>query len=215
MKPAVIILANGDQSRWPEEAKPKQLLAVDGVPIIFRAFAEFTKAMGFSPVVITENQEIVTCVGFENCYAVGQTSNQLATLVKAASRWGSRTICLLGDVYYTDAGVAAIADCKKPVAFYGRRGASRITGKSHGELVAMAWVKEYDALMIRACLNWKDRPLLWSPYRDFALLWHLGLDYLQAKPDVLVEIDDETDDFDVPEDYDRFMFLRDSRKVAP
>jgi len=208
---AIIILANGEQSRWPDGARPKQLLEVDSVPIIRRAIALFEEALRASARVVTRDDRIIAVVGGMRVVNVGPPVEQLNDLLRARAEWGTkRTVCLLGDVFYTDAAVKAIAGCRKPVAFYGRRLASQITGKPHGELVAMAWDSENDERMAASLATWHDRPLLWSPYRDFAELWSLPIEdnYLHRVPDCLTEIDDFTDDFDCPQDWQTWMRLR-------
>lgn len=207
---AVIVLANGDQLRWPPGSIPKQLLEVDSVPIILRTALRFEESLQASARVVTRDLRITSVVGGMRVVNVGETPEQLATLLKARSEWGAkRTVCLLGDVYYTDAAIRAISECKKDVAFYGRRLSSKVTGKPYGELVAMAWSSSLDDQMIHSLECWRDRSLLWSPYRDFADLWLPETDnYLHHIPECLTEIDDFTDDFDIPEDWATWNRLR-------
>lgn len=208
---SIIVLANGEQSRWPEGAPPKQLLEVDGVPLIRRMVDRFEEALRAPALVATGDPRIVEITGGMRWLNVGPTAEQLETLLKAREHWGTeRTLCLLGDVYYSEAAVAAIAACRKPFAFYGRRLDSRVTGKPYGELVAMAWDSEFDERMAESLGDWQDRPLLWSPYRDFAGLWQLPehLNYLHHVPPCFTEIDDFTDDFDTPEDWETWNRLR-------
>lgn len=207
---SIIVLANGDQSRWPEGSPPKQLLEVETVPLIRRMVDRFGEALRSPVSVVTRDPRIIAVVGGMKVLNVGETSNQLESLLKTRPQWGrKRTLCLLGDVYYTDAAIRAIAGCNKRVAFYGRRLQSSITGKAHGELVAMAWRSKLDERMAQSLQNWKERPLLWSPYRDFANLWlPEGENYLLQVPGCLTEIDDLTDDFDTPEDWETWNRLR-------
>jgi len=74
--------------------------------------------------------------------------------------------------------------------------------------VAMAWNKEHDARMMASLLNWRERPLIWAPYRDFANLWWARENYLLYRAKCLVEIDDWTDDFDTPDDYAEYCRRR-------
>lgn len=202
---SIIVLANGDQSRWPEGSPPKQLLEVDGVPLIRRIVDRFEDVMRPAEVLVaTSDPRIIAVAGGMHVRGVGATVNQLETLLKMRPFWGAtRTICLLGDVFYSEAAINTIASCHKRVAFYGRRLQSATTGKAYGELVAMAWRSKLDDRMAQSLQNWQERPLLWSPYRDFASLWlPEGENYLLHVPGCLTEIDDFTDDFDTPEDWE-------------
>ena len=216
MSLSIIILANGDQSRFPEGSRAKQLLTVDGDPVIVRAVLEFHRRLAVRVKVVTGNAAIVSELQGRLGWLgdiweqidLGPTSNQLATLALAHRHWGERTICLLGDVYYSDAAVEIISGCQKPVAFYGRRQPSEITGKPWGELVAMAWERAQDEQMLHSLLHWTSRPLLWSPYRDFAGIASVGDEYELDGIPCFTEINDWTEDFDFPADHEEFMRRR-------
>lgn len=204
-----IVLADGKQERWPAGAPPKELLLVDREPILLRTIRLFEQALQTFVYVYTRKPAVIEAVSRFRCFDYGEADTQLEAMARARPLWRDRQICLLGDVYYSEAAVEAIAACRRPVAFYGRRLQSELTGKPWGELVAMAWNREHDEDMLSSLHNWKDRPLLWSPYRDFAGLWlPEGENYLFHTPECLVEIDDWTDDFDSPEEYQVWLERR-------
>ena len=208
----VIVLANGGQTRFPASASPKQLLEVDGEPIVRRTVREFARRLACQVKVVTGNPAIIDALSRAQLPVViltpGPTPHALASLQAVRSDWGARTLCLFGDVYYTDAAIETIASCERELAFFGRRIQSKFTGKGHGEIVAVAWNRAHAAAMQRSLEYWRDRPLFWSVYRDFAGLWDIEDNYLLRETPLFIDIDDWTDDFDTPEEYARWCKRR-------
>jgi hypothetical protein len=126
----------------------------------------------------------------------------------------SRTVLLLGDVYFTAAALATIA-AGSPTAYrcFGRYRASRHTGTPYGEIFAASWGPQRHAQMdahlatvaqLRASGEC-TRPAGWVLLR----LWQ-GTPprrHLVSRP-YFTEIDDWTDDIDTPADYNRHPAFR-------
>jgi hypothetical protein len=118
-----------------------------------------------------------------------------------------RTVLLLGDVYFTDAALAAVF-AASPTAYrcFGRYRASRVTGTPYGEIFAASWGPERHAQMDTHLAEVDrlrqsgecTRPAGWVLLR----LWQ-GTPVRQhvVRPPIWTEIDDWTDDLDVPADY--------------
>ena len=129
-----------------------------------------------------------------------------------------RTVIAYGDVYYTaDAMDTIVGDQTRSWRVYGRPKGSRLTGCTHGELFAFSWWPEQHAavdgrlgyvieLRRSGVIN---RALGWELYR--ALIGHTGRDVRHPRLrrfDQLTVIDDMTEDFDKPKNYDTWMCRR-------
>jgi hypothetical protein len=111
---------------------------------------------------------------------------------------------LYGDVYFTDSAIKKIAAAEAKLAFLMRWAKSDRTGKPHGEIYAISFAGSMHEQIIAAMEDFTPDPSI--PARAG---WHL----LHRLRDVatLVEIDDETEDFDKPEDYERWMVATERR----
>jgi hypothetical protein len=131
----------------------------------------------------------------------------------AATRdlWNSkgRTVLLLGDVYFTDGAMATIARfAARRYRCFGRYRASRITGTPYGEIFAVSWWPEQHAQMdayLRLVHRTRasgavTRPPGWMLLRAWQ---RTPLGKHRVSPRWFEEIDDLTDDFDRPADYER------------
>lgn len=114
-----IILAAGAQVRWNNSfararlPNVKQLVIVDGVPLIEHIQGKFNPA-----IVITRNQKIIKhCARF---YKPEYYGKLLETLFHTNSLWIEKTTVLLGDVYYGQDTIKKIKDCKQTM-FFGDR----------------------------------------------------------------------------------------------
>lgn len=140
------------------------------------------------------------------------------------------TLILLGDVLFTEDCATKIAHAvveyreSMPLVF-GRKNASQITGCTWGELFAFYIVESGLPGWINAVLS-TERLYLDGKITRFSG-WEI-ISYIYAQPaggrlieskmrkifqtrnfpDSFIEINDETDDFDYPEDYDRYLKRR-------
>lgn len=220
MSPSIIILANGEQARW-HGTDFKQLVEVDGVPILLDTLEKFGK--GNIPIVATRHPELAKLVNdfkfYSRVYNPNPTPTPIHTILAARGLWGEqRTIILLGDVFYTAACAEAILSNTDPIVFHGRWGKSFITGKPHSELWSMSWNANENGRAI-ACLQASiddipngNRASLWEPYRWLAGIWMQNLGAAEPEPrKYLITVDDFTEDFDGMEDYEQFIEMWEKR----
>ncbi|MEI5520667.1 hypothetical protein WB388_08635 [Streptomyces brasiliscabiei] len=129
--------------------------------------------------------------------------------------WGDtgRTVLLLGDVWFTDAALAAIlTDPADGVRVFGRAGPSRVTGTPYGEIFAVSWPGSADRRMRELAAEIGAGQAAGCSVRPGWVL----LRTLQGTPlhehtvcaPWWVEIDDATDDIDFPEDFQRHPATR-------
>jgi len=230
----VLILCAGDGIRWDNYlGVPKWLAPVDGVPILHRTVA-LLKERGVTDI------RVVARPGDEQAAQVPGATVERARLdpnnyeadrfVSSRHLWSDqgRTLILYGDVYYTDNAMDTIVD--DPAAggewrVYGRPKASKITGCTHGELFGFSWRPEHHAQVddrLAYVIGLRrggviNRALGWELFR--ALCGHTGASVRSPKGtpfDRIVKIDDWTDDFDKPKNYDTWIYRRSDarRRVA-
>lgn len=131
---------------------------------------------------------------------------------------------LFGDVFYTEKAMDRIvskASTSTEVLFYGRKKGSASTGKPWQEIFAMSFQKTHneDVLMqleeLKQQFDRKEitRFLTWEIYKQ---LNGVSLDQVPITQfsKTFINIDDFTDDFDFPVDYDRWINNYNKKKAS-
>lgn len=204
MKINTIIMAQGKQTRMGSLAHPKQLLVVNGEPLLARSLRLFGSAVTVCwPSLGLWAADIQ---GFVR-YSLPRPGNCILQGLAAARRlWRDhkgRTLVLLGDVFYTEAAAEAILRDPRPLFFAGTSNVS----PSEGELFAFSFVNSegvWDALEKRACRGVEHKAYQNGHLRN--LLWHYGggISKKRRRPAnfsrVFLPIDDGTRDFDTAKD---------------
>ena len=204
-----LILADGEGKRWGNyRGVPKQLLKIDGETLIDRMCRQ-----------LHENgaKDIVIIGPFENEYATNDrfTSEKKRYLFcDIAKRYQEPFIMLNGDCYYTDEIIKDCIerDCERWLHWCCPH-PNYYTGKPWGEGYIHKvtdtdwWIKkltEYNQLVDSGLLNigndWSINRFL---YGAQDIIRHSNNIHDLSKYDVYWH--DETDDFDFPVDYDRFI----------
>lgn len=213
----VLILADGEGKRWGNyKGVPKQLLTIDGETLIDRMIRQ-----------VKQYEDDITIIGsFKNESANNDcfTSKEKRRLfLEIAERYKEPFILLNGDCFYTD---KIIIDCIEREAtdgwlHYCCPHPNFYTGKPWGEgyihkVTDLEWwvakLKEYNRLVDcnaitigndwsinRYMYGWSDLKTHSENINDLSkydIYWH-----------------DETDDFDFPIDYDRFMEWTHRRQI--
>lgn len=205
----ILILADGDGKRWNNyQSVPKQLLRIDGETLLDRMIRQ-----------LTEN-------GADDIVIVGPFRNEAATndkftsrdkrhlFLEIAKRYNEPFIMLNGDCFYTD---EIIKDCIKREAVDGWLHwccphPNYFTGKPYGEgyihkVTDLDWwiskLTEYNRHVDNGMQIGNDWSINRFLYGAKDIVKHSRNVHDLSKYDVYWH--DETDDFDFPEDYDRFM----------
>lgn len=205
----ILILADGDGKRWNNyQGVPKQLLRIDGETLLDRMIRQ-----------LTENgaDDIVIIGPFQSPYASNDSfrcRQKRYLFLEIAKRYKEPFIMLNGDCFYTD---EIIKDCIEREAIDGWLHwccphPNYFTGKPWGEgyihkVTDMGWwiskLEEYNRRVdggMRIDNDWSINRFLYGA-KDITK--HSKNVHDLSKYDVYWH--DETDDFDFPEDYDRFM----------
>ena len=207
IKDRLVVIAAGSSSRWNNyKGTTKHLVEVDGESILQRQVRLFdmdTTVIGFNEDYKVDGAELIIPdkVG-------GQDVNKQT--YGTADLWNKngRTIITLGDIYFTDEAIQTIKDYKEQdLHFFGRENGGVTC--DYGELFAHSFYPEQheDYLNSYMATNamYEDGPIKrnewWEQYRVAQ-----GLDpTVHATGDMFTEINDLTDDFDYPKDFDLFM----------
>ncbi|MFI0576144.1 hypothetical protein [Streptomyces tendae] len=122
-----------------------------------------------------------------------------------------RTVLLLGDVYWTDAALAAVLGCGHPdVRVFGREAASETTGTPWGEIFALSWTDSTRMGLLADAVRraHTERPEVRPGWLALRLLQGTPLGEHTVRAPWWVEINDATDDIDFPADYARHPATR-------
>ena len=217
MKRKYYILANGEGTRWNNYmGAPKQLAKVDGETILHR-MCRLLHEEG------VEKKNIIICGPFEDEFAtsvITKSKTKREVFEEIANLAKGPFAILYGDCYYTKAIIHEMAT--RPVIKYDEF--FTVWGNPH---TGCAWAEGY----AHRCDDWEwwrdqmheintNEDLIKTCKDWFIHWWLLGVrdERINQHPQSCIDRDhdifwcDETDDFDFPEDYDKFIERHNSKK---
>ena len=230
-----VIPCAGLAERW-DDATPKQLAVVDGEPIVWRTVRQIRAHDRTGTIYIVVRPDMVgEAWRPDGVRGVRVTTARLDArrlqadkVLSSAHLWNrtGRTVVLFGDVWFSDAAVAAIVADRRAWFACARFGPSTVTGNDHAELFGFSFVP-YEADTVRRaalrCVRLADRGLLvdWSGgWQIFAAMLGLPDGDVCAVDRVgqlgtfgaewALSIDDETDDVDTSADLERLRAVVES-----
>lgn len=207
----VIIAAAGPQHKWKNYlGVPSHLVPVRGEPLLRRTLKQ--------ALTISDDVHVTYPPGDDRyldavplgvaAHARGESYPSEYHATRQLWNPDGRTILLLGDTYFTDAAIEKIAAfSERKYQGFGRKGASRLTKCRYGELWAASWWTEHHAQMdahLAVIKKHHDEGTITRPTGWMLLRAWQGTDLARHKcyPEWMTTIDDLTDDFDFPADYD-------------
>jgi len=211
----VVICAAGSGSRWNNYlGTRKHLVMIDGERLLDRTVRQL-KAHGQDDITIFCNPEHMYSVPGARCVPGAYHTNATTARKLTAHEWATDgpTLLMLADVYYTDATIKTMTTPIEGWHQYGRLSVSAATGKPGAEMFGwqfgpahhcefIAAIDQVDTARERGVQTHVD----WSTYSQMT-----GHNISTPANSIKnwgrhVEIpDDGTDDFDFPDDYERFM----------
>lgn len=200
----VLILCAGDGVRWNNYlGVPKQLAPLGGVPVLKRSTKLVQELAECVPVVVTADERLAQPATRLFCPARRRWI--VETLAATANLWGRSTIVLLGDVFYSREAMRGIFECSGDLIFFGRTGASFLSGKRYGEIFALRFTSSAAPFVLQGL----ERVIQKAERGGRGKLWELLEDLRTAGRTAVAfqHVEDETDDFDCPEDYRRMVWL--------
>lgn len=216
----IIVAAAGSSTRWNNHLGiPKQLVPVDGVPIIHRTQSLFDVENSDKVLLAVDERMLNTSTGFV-MIEPGNTADTILpnTAIGHSYRYWDPTdgtLLLFGDVFFTDAAKYAILSMVKSstdVTWIGRLNGS--VSKGYRELFGIYFPAskiEHITDSINKLREWREtQQHLQHAGGWFLLLIHLGIqDFDELTFDRcrnnFLEINDETDDFDYPDEYTKWL----------
>ena len=125
--------------------------------------------------------------------------------LSSCERWGEvgQTVLLYGDVFFTEPAMATIMSHRDSYRFFGRREGSHFTGCVWRELFALSFAAGERALLRENMLHVRSRLVAGELKRGGG--WELYEHMHGVTGDHFTTIDDFTDDFDYPADYERWL----------
>lgn len=220
----VVICAAGSGSRWNNYLGTRKHLApIDGVPLLVRTVGQLLER-GLHDITIYCNPEHVYEIPGAVTVVGGYHPSAAAARALTSDSWNAygQTLLMLGDVYYTDETIRIMTTPITGWHQYGRLQPSTATGKPGAEMFGWQFGPEDQAEFIEAC--WTVAHATEKTHVDWSTYSVMTGHDISTPPDQIrdwgrhVEIaDDGTDDFDFPDDYERFMgvyFHRSGRRVT-
>lgn len=223
MSTTCILLCGGNNARWGgyQGAPRKHLVVVEGEVLLERTLR---LVAGFAPTrtVIVHHEEdrrlysLRTGTPHETFEAPRFDAPEMEAqkFLSSRSLWNrqGRTIVLFGDVWFSEAALAAIfAESSDDWTAFGRAGPSRLTGCRYGELFAQRFtaIDEHAENLLLLDAMYRDRTCRraaagWAHYQ--LMIGHHPHDHVVGPR--YSEIDDFTEDFDLPCDYDGWVMGR-------
>lgn len=201
---SVFILCAGDGARWNDHLGiPKQLITFGNERLIDRT-ARLVSSHGNSDLCCVTQDSRISITPYKSLF-VSPTESVTETILKTSTQWSDRNIFLLGDVFYSEHALALILQCKRSLAFFGRPWPSAFVNCGHGEMFGLSFTAGaaevvQDLLASALSRRAETEARLWSLYQ---LAGGLPLRSSQYLPELLVPIDDYTNDIDTPVDYRR------------
>lgn len=203
--PRVIILAaNTDDPYSQHLGHPKQLLPVNGIPVISWTEQQCMNRGAF-PTTLTNDPQVADAVVHSTPF---KGSRSAVAGLEAMNLWSTigRTIYLLGDTYYSSAAISQIlAPSPHPWEFFCRFGYNPDGTLGGGEGWAVSFGPEAHvqyARILRRLERLHQRTgrtsHFWEQYR---MMNDSPIDEHKVLPMAHI-IDDETEDFDSPESYE-------------
>lgn len=210
------VMAGGSGSRWKNyQGVPKHLIELEGEQLIARTIRQFED---LEPTVIAPTEYLSYNLQAPVVPGSRPTGLDIDKIMSSRLLWParSRTVILYGDVWFSDEAVGLIKQEPPGVKFYGRFNASKFTGKPWGEIFALSIsYRAYAAVdaAVEYILTLKrnggvSRTSAWELYRTLNGIRPITKHSLNGN---FVEIDDWTEDFDFPVDYDRWVQRRRGR----
>lgn len=209
MSTVILVLCAGNAVRWENYMGiQKHLINIDGETLLDRTLRLIRKQK--PKVYIVSNDESYSRPG-ATLYrpTLDENLGEGDKYLSSCSLWNTdgRTIILLGDVWYSTEAMETILEFShKEWQTFGRVDKSQFTKCPYGELFAFSFYPEHIKQTQDLLLTIKRAPSGWKLFKlfsGFPVHSHDEKLYLDSKH--FTNIDDFTDDFDYPQDYDRWI----------
>lgn len=206
-----VIIAAGEGSRWGDYlGTPKHLVDIDGEPLLNRTVRQLVNHLPRVWVVARNDHRYREHVG--DTYTVDPSSSDMDKFYSGRAVWEGHTLIVYGDTYFTDEAIATICGPTHDWHLYCRPHGSAITGSPYGECFAYSLPRHTQGRFLDGVIHVAGMHELgqtpraggWELYR--VLLGQNLTDHVMGTNHTV--IDDFTEDFDTPADYDLWSYRR-------
>lgn len=199
-----LILCAGEGRRWRRHfGVPKQLVRVGGRPILHRT-VDLLRGEGVTEIAVVANTDEFAV---EGCRLLQPEHSRwtVETLLSTAELWAPRTAVLLGDVWFTPATLRRLVEARQSLCFLGQEDGgtgAEIFGLSFDEAGGVCLAAHLRAVREMAAASGQGRLAdLLSLMRGSQRVLATG-----AEPQALLHpVNDGTQDFDTPADYETWL----------
>jgi len=213
-----IILCGGENSRWGDSGSRKHFVSIDGELLINRTL-RLARAFTLERLVVVVNRKdhhlyASNLCGDVELYGIDPPVGKQTEAYKYLSSrevWNRAgcTVVLLGDVWFSEDAISKVfRESDEEWTAFGRSGPSGFTGCRWGELFAQRFtsVEEHEEKLLRLDAMYREgtcrrKASGWAHYR----LMIGGDPQVHGVGPRFVEIDDFTDDFDYPDDFNAWL----------
>lgn len=211
----VIIIAGIDGSRWNNHGgAPKHLTVIDKVPLLQRTVKQFLKYTDDVVVFGIDERYLVEGAKLVTMKVQNPTWKDGAKLLVTKDLWSidSRTVLVMGDVYFSNDAVGTIMKNKDELKFFLRSAPSALHKAIRPEIFAIAFNSSINNKMNMSILHIMSigaavRESEWSLYKYLVGNTTNGL----FNNTLFVDIYDWTAGFDTPEELSSW---EEQRKLA-
>ena len=219
MKTIAILLCAGEATRWSNYLNsPKHLINIEGERLLDRT-TRLIKEAGIDDIyVVTKeyDERYDTNYSKQEVVKVDYEANADADkFLSSKHLWNKegRTIVFYGDCYFTEEAIRRIVNFKSEEwTLFCRPTASIITGCPYGECFAQSFypkdLKEHEEMLHYIAQLWKDKVITrcggWEHYRAMTGRRDKKVRHPHIMTTNYEIIDDFSEDFDTPDDYENW-----------
>ena len=206
-----VVIAAGEATRWNDyRGTPKHLIEVDGEPILHRTVRLLQQHIKTVWVVSQNNGAYHQHGGL--IYTVTPGPSDADKFYSSRKLWSGHTLIVYGDCFFTEEAVTTMCRPVEDWTLYCRPEASDITGSPYGECWAYSIPKRrlkffQDKLVWLAGMHELGETYRCGGWELYRALLGEDLNTHRMTTNFQV-IDDWSEDFDYPSDYDMWLYRR-------
>jgi hypothetical protein len=212
----ILLIAAGSGTRWGNYlGVPKHVAPIRGTTVLGRLVEQFGPHGDVTVVGPDDDRYRIAGSRLVTPTIRGTDADKF---LSSRHLWDGRTLVVYGDIFLTHPAVARIVSAEDMLTAFGRWSKSRLTGTPYGELFAYNFPAAAQAEVEAALWDidgWEqsgqtDRSGGWELYQRLngATVATVRKHKQLPGPCRFVDIDDWSDDFDWPEDYERWKKAR-------
>lgn len=200
------ILCAGDGKRWDNYLGLKKQLIIFNKETLIERTVRILNQYSINDIFIVTKCSSIDSV---HCSRIApkEYSCIAETLLSSSSAWGMSNIVLLGDVFYTNKAIAKIVHPMNAIQFYGRPWPSRYTNCVHGEIFGFSFKESFRKELTKhlsLVANYHKRGGLGNLWNIYQSIIDAPFNSKVRENSIFKIIDDFTEDFDTPNDYQRY-----------